>query len=450
MPKWGIEMTEGTLSEWNIQEGDRVTRGQVIALIESDKIVNEVQAESDTTLLRVIAIPGEIYPVGALLAVMGSDAADPADVDELIAEFRAPGQTHSVNERAMAEPPSTAPSPATEPASTRPSVIPPDANISPAARQLAEQLRMSLNDIAPSGCRGRITLQDVRQASRPARVIGTGGPVSVASTISALDGHFASIGAKRLAMTQGVDLHNVQGTGKHGRITRQDVTQAAGVSLRRRAAHVVHMSPMRKAIARQLTLSKNTIPHYYLRAQVRLDALDALRKTARSSGGPTPSLNDYFVRAAALALQSVPDVNIQVHGDDIHRFADSDIAVAVATQRGLIAPVVRAAQDLSVSRLSAQLRELIERASSNRLRVDEIEGGSFTVSNLGMFGVELFDAIINPPQGAILAIGAARRTEQQQTLAWLSLSCDHRAIDGAVGGHFLAALRELIENPDRL
>jgi len=163
------------------------------------------------------------------------------------------------------------------------------------------------------------------------------------------------------------------------------------------------------------------------------------------------------LRATALALCEVPDVNIQVHGDEIHRFADANIAVAVATDRGLITPVLRAAQSKPVQVLSAELKPLIERARAGRLRSEDVEGGSFTVSNLGMFGVEQFDAIINPPQGAILAIGAATRQPVERdggiafaTFAWLSLSCDHRAIDGAVGGRFLSALRELIESPQRL
>jgi len=217
------------------------------------------------------------------------------------------------------------------------------------------------------------------------------------------------------------------------------------------------MSSMRKAIARQLTLSKATIPHYYLRRQVQLEALQSLRDDLKRQTGTAPGLNDFLLRATALALCEVPDVNIQVHGDEIHRFTDANIAVAVATDRGLITPVLRAAQTKSAHALAAELKPLIDRARAGRLRAEDVEGGTFTVSNLGMFGVEQFDAIINPPQGAILAIGAARRQPVERdggiaftSVAWLSLSCDHRAIDGAVGGRFLAALRELIESPQRL
>jgi pyruvate dehydrogenase E2 component (dihydrolipoamide acetyltransferase) len=335
--------------------------------------------------------------------------------------------------------------------------IPAGVQISPRARYRAGQLNIDLRTVAGSGRQGRITLQDIEQASRPARVVGSGPAVSIVPTTTALDAFYASPGAKRLAVTHSVDLARVRGTGPRGRISRADVARDAGVPLRAAATEVIRMSPMRKAIARQLTLSKATIPHYYLRCQVRLDALQALRADLKRQTGAAPGLNDYLLRATALALCDVPDVNIQVHGEEIHRFADANIAVAVATDRGLITPVLRAAQSKPVHVLAAELKPLVERARAGRLRAEDVEGGSFTVSNLGMFAVEQFDAIINPPQGAILAIGAATRQPVERdggvafaSLAWLSLSCDHRAIDGAVGGRFLAALRELIEAPPRL
>jgi pyruvate dehydrogenase E2 component (dihydrolipoamide acetyltransferase) len=214
---------------------------------------------------------------------------------------------------------------------------------------------------------------------------------------------------------------------------------------------------MRKAIARQLTLSKTTIPHFYVRGDVNFDALIKRREDLKRQSGSAPGLNDYLVRAAALALMEVPEVNIQVHGDEIRQFTNADIAIAVATDKGLITPILRAAQTKSVAQVSAEMRPLIERARAGTLRAAEIEGGSFSVSNLGMFGVDQFDAIVNIPQGAILAVGAVRRVCVEHgrlfgfvSMATLSLSCDHRAIDGAVGGRFLTALRRLIEAPDSL
>ena len=455
MPKWGIEMTEGTISEWSISEGDAVAQGQTIALIESDKIVNEVQAEFDTRFVRLIATAGESYPVGALLAVMAGGEVTSAEVDAFIAAFRPAG---AAGESARA----TAAQAAVETLSPvvtdyLAAEIPPGVAISPRAWHHASQLNIDVRTIAGSGRRGRITLQDVEQASRPPRLVGGGTAVSIAPTTTALDAFYASPGAKRLAVVHNIDLASVRGTGPRGRISRADVARDAGVPLRSAGVEVIRMSSMRKAIARQLTLSKATIPHYYLRRQVQLEALQSLRDDLKRQTGTAPGLNDFLLRATALALCEVPDVNIQVHGDEIHRFTDANIAVAVATDRGLITPVLRSAQTKSAHALAAELKPLIDRARAGRLRAEDVEGGTFTVSNLGMFGVEQFDAIINPPQGAILAIGAARRQPVERdggiaftSVAWLSLSCDHRAIDGAVGGRFLAALRELIESPQRL
>ncbi|RME65980.1 MAG: 2-oxo acid dehydrogenase subunit E2, partial [Alphaproteobacteria bacterium] len=222
-------------------------------------------------------------------------------------------------------------------------------------------------------------------------------------------------------------------------------------------ATVVKMSPMRKAIARQLSHAKSTIPHYYLRTRVRLDPLIAMRGHAKAATGEAPSINDYLIRACALALRAHPDVNIQVHGEEIHRFAHADIAIAVATDKGLITPIIHAADEKTVAEIARQSRSLAARARLGRLKPEEFQGGSFSLSNLGMYGIEQFDAIINPPQGAILAVGAGVRTPVERdhalafaTVAALSLSCDHRAIDGAVGAAFLATLKDLIETPEKL
>ena len=280
--------------------------------------------------------------------------------------------------------------------------------------------------------------------------------MSIALTTSHLDTFFASPLAKRLAVKHDVDLATIKGTGPRGRIGKADVL-ALVVPAAAADVEIVPMSMTRKAIARQLTLSKTTIPHFYLRMSVKVDALQAMRRRAKDSVGQAPSINDYLVRACALALAANPDVNVQVHGDAIHRFKHADISVAVATDKGLITPVVRAAETRSVAQISAEVAELASRARANRLKAEDIAGGSFSISNLGMFGIDQFDAIINPPQGAILAVGAAQRTPVETdyalsfaTVVQLSLSCDHRAIDGAVGAKFMAELRRLIENPQSL
>jgi pyruvate dehydrogenase E2 component (dihydrolipoamide acetyltransferase) len=479
MPKWGIEMVEGTISEWNISEGEPVIKGQVIAQIETDKIVNEVQVEYDTRFVRLIATPGEAYPVGALLAVTSSETVSRDEIDAFVRAFKPAGgdaaaaaaeaqdgaAAASKGDAAAASRgggAAAAPSRASAPVDTvrESDLIPPGTRISPAARELALKMSVPVSSIQGGGRGGRITLQDVAQASKPARPNLSAGPVSIMPTAAALDGIYASPYAKRLAVKHGIDITQLTGTGPRGRISRRNVADAGGIPTdavpRAAAFEVLRMSPTRKAIALKLTLSKTTIPHFYLRQQVTMDALLALRSEAKREGA-APSVNDYLIRATALALMAAPDVNVQVHGDEIHRFRDADISVAVATDKGLITPVIRAAQGKSVSALSAELRALAERARAGKLRGEEIEGGSFTVSNLGMFGIDEFDAIINPPQGAILAIGAARLRPIERGgglsvahAAILSLSCDHRAIDGAVGAAFLRLLSELIESPHRL
>lgn len=414
MPKWGIEMTEGTLSEWKVSVGERIAKGQIVAVIESEKIANEVEAEYDGIVARLVASEGDTCPVGELLAVLTSDTASEAAVDEFVRHFQpaegsaaaalrsesqASSSVASAN-RAPSSEPTSARSPAVEaveaPRATGFASIPSHIAISPAARALAEQHDIDVTRIQGSGRGGRITLQDVEQASR-LKLNGSG---------------------------------DVQ---------------------------IVKMSSMRKTIARQLTHAKATIPHFYLRNTVRIDALLALRRHAQETSADAPSLNDYFVRAVALALIEVPDVNVQVHEDAIHRFKHADIAVAVATDKGLLTPIVREADTKPVNAIARETRALVERARAGKLRAEEIQGGSFTVSNLGMFGIDQFDAIINPPQGAILAIGAGRPLallEDGKLVAGnvvnLSLSCDHRAIDGAVGAKLMDALRKRLEAPASL
>ena len=237
---------------------------------------------------------------------------------------------------------------------------------------------------------------------------------------------------------------------------------AGGVSMprtRSRGPQIQRMSATRKAIARQLSMSKSTIPHFYLRVQANMDALLDLRRRLRRDKGAArvPTVNDYFIRAAGISLIRHPDLNVQVHGDEIHRFPTADVSIAVAADRGLITPLVRDADAKTVTEIAAESRILVDRARAGKLQSEDITGGCLTISNLGMLGVEQFDAIISPPQAAILAVGAPRRVATEvpgrmefASLAWLSLSCDHRAVDGATGAKFLATLRELIEAPEEL
>ena len=443
MPKWGIEMSEGMIGEWMVQEGKPFARGDVIALIETDKITNEVEAEADGKFVRIVAAEGETRPVGALLAVFGHD--EPEDeVDAFIAAFRpADASMAADTEDMIAE-------------AAAETAVPPEAPpiedqiaISPAARARALEARLDVASIEGTGRGGRIMLQDVEQALRPASELGLNGPYELQRETEA----FASPVARRLAARHGVDLGTLKGTGPRGRICKDDVLAVAARSTIGSEVEVITMSPMRKAIARRLTESKQQIPHFYLRRRVRADRLLALR-AARRSGA---SLNDYLVRAVALALRDVPAVNIQVHGHEIHRMPSADISIAVATDKGLLTPILRGAETLSLEQIAAAASDLVARARASKLKQEEIEGGSFSLSNLGPFGVEQFDAIINSPQGAILAVGAARSEPIDDDgairivpVVHLSLSCDHRAIDGADGAQFLAAVAAYLEEPERL
>jgi pyruvate dehydrogenase E2 component (dihydrolipoamide acetyltransferase) len=459
MPKWGIEMTEGTVAEWMVKEGDAFTKGQTLCLIETAKITNEVEAEYDAVVKRLL-VPagGDAEAVGVLLAVFGDADASEAEVDAFVANFK----TADTSVAAKKSDASPAAAPVSAP---QPVKIETNRPISPEALKLAEELGIDLAGVEASGRNGRITYQDVYQASRPAVALDPKGGADLAS---ALDGFYASPLAKRLAALHGVDLDGIKGTGPRGRICKADVLAlvktAAFPSNDRpfvageNQAQIVPMDKIRKIVAQRLTQSKQTIPHFYLRMSVRVDALLELRKTANLVLGVKASINDYLVRAVALALSKHRDVNIQVHGDAIHHFPHADISVAVASPKGLVTPIVRSAELMRIDQIATATRALIDKAQVGKLSYDDLDGGTFSLSNLGMFGIDQFDAIINPPQGAILAVGGITRVlgegadgdAQFESRMSLSLSVDHRAIDGAAGAQFMGTLKDLIEAPESL
>lgn len=457
MPKWGIEMTEGTVAEWMVREGDAFKRGQTLCLIETDKITNEIDAEFDAVVMKIV-VPagGDAQAVGTLLAVFGDTETSVGEVEAFIGSFKA------ANTRVAAKQ-SVPASGVTAPTTTAPKTIMTNRPISPAALRLAEQLGLDISTVTGSGKHGRISYQDVDQASRPEVILALKGCAHLPSAQSKT---YASPLAVRLAALHGVNLSTIKGTGPRGRISKADVLAtiappAAGTSPSiavDNSPRIVPMDRHRKIVARRLTQAKQTIPHFYVRTSVAVEALLQLRKTANTVLGVTASINDYLIRAVAVALAQHRDINVQVHGETIHHFAHADIAIAVASPTGLITPIIRTADLLRVDKIAVVTADLIARAHSGTLNYAELEGGTFCISNLGMFGIEQFDAIINPPQGSILAVGGITRVFAEQPVGGpcfesrmaLSLSCDHRAIDGATAARFMATLKKLIETPEGL
>ena len=457
MPKWGIEMTEGTVAQWMVKEGDAFTKGQTICLIETAKITNEVDAEYDAVVRKLI-VPagGDAHDVGVLLAVFADADASDTEVEAFIGSFKA-ADTKVAAKAGGGSPPPPPPAP------TQKAAIKIETNrpISPEALKLAEELALDLAGVEGTGRGGRITYQDVHQASRPAAAPRLQGSLAAPSPT---ERSYASPLAVRIAALHGVSLSGIEGTGPRGRISKADVLALVGQGKSLpfvagdNTPQIVPMDKIRKIVAQRLTQSKQSIPHFRLHMAVCVDDLLELRKTANVVLGVKASINDYLVRAVALALAQHRDVNIQVHGDTIHHFAHADIAVAVASPKGLVTPIVRSADLMRIEQIASTTKTLIDKAQAGKLAYEDMEGGTFSISNLGMYGIDQFDAIINPPQGAILAVGGINRVLAEredgeaafESRMQLSLSCDHRAIDGAVGAQFMATLKGLIETPERL
>lgn len=415
LPSVAADTSGGNLHQWLKQEGDTVAVGDALAEIETEKAIVEINAEHAGVLGRIVVAAGaSSVPVNTVLGVLLAD-----------------GEDASAIERALAE---QGVAPAAAPAAPAPAAATP----------------------ASSSCAATATCAPATAAAPAQAVPASAGGRRLSSPL-----------ARRLAAQWGVDLARVAGSGPHGRILRRDVeaardaAPAAGqpqaAALRTAGRRVPH-SGMRRAIARRLSESKQTVPHFYLTVDCRMDALLALRAQANQAGAIKLSVNDFIVRAAAQALRDVPEVNASWQDDAIEYHAGADISVAVATEGGLVTPIVRDADDKSLSAIAAEIVELAGRAKVNRLKPEEFTGGSLTVSNLGMYGIKQFAAIINPPQAAILAVGAAERRPvvgpngelEAATVMTVTLSADHRVVDGAVGAQWLAAFRARIENPVRI
>lgn len=479
MPRWGLSMEEGTLTQWLVKEGDEIKEGDLVAEIETSKIANELESHLSGKLRRLVADEGDTLPSGDLLAVVAAEDVGDEEIEKFIKGFSpdpelaekigdvededGEGDGAAGGADNAAADMSGSGEPDTEQADGKESRAPAEergAGKTAAKKSPREKsARKKSAGKQPPG-------------KKPSDGSGEGESGSAARDDGdTADGIPATHFARRLAEKHGIDLTGIEGTDRRGRICVDDVYRAAekaGRSLPPRAPRrargdagggVTEIRPtaMRKTIARRLAASKREAPHYRVVSEMRMDAALALLDSYREDELRV-TLNDYLVKAVAAALMQSPGVNVQFDGEVLRRYDDADIAVAVALDDGLITPVVRAANRKSLTEIAAETADLGRRARERRLREAEIEGGTFTISNLGMFEVTQFDAVINPPSSAILAVGRATPRPVVDaggaivaaTVATMTLSSDHRVIDGAVAARFLTQLKRIVENPGRL
>ncbi|MEL7097951.1 MAG: pyruvate dehydrogenase complex dihydrolipoamide acetyltransferase [Pseudomonadota bacterium] len=419
MPALSPTMEEGTLAKWLVKEGDTVSSGDLLAEIETDKATMEFEAVDEGTVGKILVPEGsEGVKVNTPIAVLLEDGESADD----IGTASAPAQAPAVDAPAPVAEAPAAPAPAA-PAKDGTRIF-----ASPLARRIAAQKGLDLSQIAGSGPRGRIVKADVENAeAQPAAAA----PAPAAAAPAATPAAAAPTGPS---------------------------ADAVAKMYEGRAYEEVKLDGMRKTIAARLTEAKQTVPHFYLRRDIQLDALLAFRSTLNKqleTRGVKLSVNDFIIKACAAALQTVPDANAVWAGDRILKLTPSDVAVAVAIEGGLFTPVLQDAHMKSLSALSAEMKDLASRARDRKLAPHEYQGGSFAISNLGMFGIDNFDAVINPPHGAILAVGAGVKKPvvgpdgdlTVATVMSVTLSVDHRVIDGALGAELLKAIVDGLENP---
>lgn len=409
MPKLSDTMTEGVVAEWTKKVGDTVSSGEVLAEIETDKATMEFESFYDGVLLHIGVEKGQAAPVNAILAVIGEKGED-------ISAILAGNTTPDVPEEGKKEEKTAAPSP--EP----------------------------VKEVVPA------------VKSQPANT-----PVSAPVTT---DGRvIASPLAKKLAEEKGIDINAVQGTGEGGRIIKRDVDHYIPYEAPARASYTAApagvesytdepVSQMRKTIARRLAESKFSAPHFYLTLDIDMDNAIAARKALNSTEGVKISFNDLVLKAAAVSLRQHPAVNSSWLGDTIRRNQHVHVGVAVAVDEGLLVPVVRFADTKGLVQIGEEVREYAKKAKDKKLQPSDWEGNTFTISNLGMFGIEEFTAIINPPDSCILAVGGIKEVPVVKNglivpgnVMKVTLSCDHRVVDGATGAAFLQTLKNYLENP---
>ena len=423
MPALSPTMEEGTLAKWLVKEGDTVSSGDLLAEIETDKATMEFEAVDEGVIGKLLVAEGsEGVKVNAIIAVLLEDGESADDIGTAPA---APAAAQPTAEAVTAQAPvpsETIPAPVATRSDAGTRIF-----ASPLARRIAGQKGLDLNSIKGSGPHGRIVKADVENAtSTPAPIAEAAAaptPV-VSSTVTSAGPSSDTV----LKMYDGRDYE------------------------------VIKLDGMRKTIAARLTEAKQTVPHFYLRRDIKLDALLEFRAMLNgqlADRGIKLSVNDFIIKACALALQQVPDANAVWAGDKVLKLTPSDVAVAVAIEGGLFTPVLQDAHQKSLSALSAEMKDLANRARNRKLAPHEYQGGSFAISNLGMFGIDNFDAVINPPHGAILAVGAGVKKPivgkdgelTAATVMSVTMSVDHRVIDGALGAQLLNAIMENLENP---
>ncbi|MGO1391844.1 pyruvate dehydrogenase complex dihydrolipoamide acetyltransferase [Agrococcus casei] len=407
MPQLAAGEETATVQAWLVAAGDTVAEGQGIAEIETEKAVVDFEAESEGVFAGHLVEAGETVDVGTPIAVI---AAEGEDLEAALAEHGGTAAAEAETEAAEAEPEADAEQEEAEPEESRP-VEGARRFASPLARKLAKERGLELDDLVGSGPGGRIVRRDVdaHESAEPK-------PASTAEAAASVASAPASAGA---------------------------------------AFEDVPHTRMRKAIARRLTESKGTVPHYYLSADVRMDALLDLRKQANETSPVKISVNDFVIKAVAASLQDVPEANSIWTDDAVRKFSGVDISVAVSVPGGLVTPVLRSVHSKSLSTISVEMKDYALRAREGSLKQDELVGGSFSVSNLGMYGTREFSAIINPPQSGILAVGAASRRAVVNdegelgvaTVMTVTLSADHRVLDGALAAEWLAAFVIRVERP---
>ncbi|MGC9270342.1 pyruvate dehydrogenase complex dihydrolipoamide acetyltransferase [Acidiphilium sp.] len=424
MPALSPTMTEGTLSKWLKQEGDIIKSGDVIAEIETDKATMEVEAVDEGVLGKILVAAGtEGVAVNAPIAVL----VDAGEAVPSAAPASAPAVEMHAPKPAPEAPPAPAPREAPKPNGHYEADRGERLFASPLARRMAQQAGLDLASIAGSGPNGRIVKADIDAARGKA-------PAASQPQATAVAAPPAPQAAAPPVLAKPAEI-----TAPHDAIPH---------------------SSMRKIIAKRLQAAKQTIPHFYLNMDVELDALLKLRADLNGQSpkeGPGAfklSVNDLIIKACALALRRVPDANASFTDEAMIRYHDVDISVAVAIPDGLITPIIRKADQKGLAAISNEMKDLAARAKTGKLKPEEFQGGSFSISNLGMFGITSFSAIINPPQGAILAIGAGEKRPVVRgselavaTVMTVTLSCDHRVVDGAIGATFLGAFKAIVETP---